>query len=164
MKQATREDQAARSFPTPPRWTFRPVTRAQSFVYEKTGGRLWTRAMGMHHLLLRTVGRRSGRKLVACLPYWLDADLNRIVIASYGGAPIHPGWFHNLRDREANPEVIVRDKRDVYWASAEILEGEERAAVWKELVRDRPFYDQYQANTTREIPVVRLVRDRAYEV
>lgn len=162
MKEATREDQAAKSFPTPPRWTFKPVTRAQSFVYEKSGGRLWTHAMGMHHLLLRTTGRKSGQPFVACLPYWLDVDLHRIVVASYGGADRHPGWYHNLADRDANPQVIVRDKRDVYWATAQVLAGEERAALWKEMVLDRPFYDTYQASTSREIPVVRLIRDRAF--
>ncbi len=164
MKAPNREDQSAREFMTPPSWTIKPITRAQSWVYEKSGGRLWTSAMRMHHLLLRTVGRKSGKPFTACLPYWLDADHHRIVIASFGGADRHPGWFHNLRDRKANPQVVVRDKRDVYWANAEILEGEERAALWKELVRDRPFYDDYQARTERQIPVVRLVRDRSYEV
>jgi deazaflavin-dependent oxidoreductase (nitroreductase family) len=148
---------------SPPRWTIPYVTRIQSWIYEKTGGRIWTRAMGMHHILVRTVGRRSGRRQVACLPFWLDADEHRIVVASFGGGPRHPAWYHNLRDKTANPEVIVRDKRRVFWARAQVLEGEERAAVWKELTADRPFYEGYQTKTQRVIPLVRLVETRPYE-
>lgn len=162
MKPASRDDQRANSFWTPPRWTIGPVTKAQSWAYEKSGGRIWTRAMRMHHLLLRTVGRKSGRQLVACLPFWLDAEMNRIVVASFGGGPRHPGWYHNLCDRDVNPEVVVRDKRQVFWAQPQVLAGEERSAVWKEMVADRPFYDAYQAQTPRVIPVVRLVERRPY--
>lgn len=157
MTAPTRPDQSARSFSRPPMWTTPIVTWLQSTVYERTGGRLWTRAMKMHHLLLRTVGRRSGEPRVACLPYWLDAGGHRIVVASLGGGPRHPGWYHNLRDTEANPRVVVRDKRRVFEARAEILAGEERAATWKELVIDRPFYDDYQTRTSRVIPLVRLI-------
>ena len=157
MNAPDRLDQSARSFKRPPMWTTPIVTKLQSAVYERSGGRLWTRAMKMHHLLLRTVGRRSGEPRVACLPYWLDAGGRRIVVASLGGGPNHPGWYHNLRDTQANPQVVVRDKRRVFPARAEVLEGEERAATWKELVIDRPFYDDYQARTSRVIPLVRLV-------
>ena len=80
-----------------------------------------------------------------------------------GGGPRNPAWFHNLSDTTSNPEVRVRDKRNVFWARAEVLEGEERAAVWKELTADRPFYDKYQERTERTIPLVRLHEVRPYE-
>lgn len=140
-------------------WT----TRLHIWIYEKTGGRLFTKSMKMHHLLLRSVGRKSGRKVVACLPFWLDANEQRIIIASMAGAPRNPAWYHNLRDRSANPEVIVRDKRRVFWARAELVEGEDRATIWKELTQDRPFYQSYQDKTERQIPVIRLVETRPYE-
>lgn len=163
MKLATRDDQAATVFWNPPAWLIPVVTRVQSWIYEKTGGRFGTYAAGMHHLLLRNVGRKSGQTQVACLPYWLDSEEQRIVVASLGGAPHHPAWYHNVGDATANPEVIVRDKHRVFWAKAQILVGEERAAVWKELARDRPFYDDYQAQTQRIIPLVRLVETRPYQ-
>jgi deazaflavin-dependent oxidoreductase (nitroreductase family) len=163
LKPANRNDQKASLSWSPPRWTIPLVTRLQSWIYEKTGGRIWTRAMRMHHLLLRNVGRRSGRLQVACLPFWLDADEHRIVVASFGGGPRHPAWYHNLCDTTVNPELIVRDKRRVFWAKAQVLMGEERAAIWKELTLDRPFYEGYQAKTQRVIPLVRLVETRPYE-
>lgn len=163
MKPATRDDQKSALHWSPPDWTFPLITRMQSWIYEKSGGRLFTRAAGMHHLLLRTLGRRSGQRKVACLPFWLDSDGQRIVVASLGGAAHNPGWYHNLSDTAANPEVIVRDKRRVLWAKARVLEGEERSAIWKELVLDRPFYEVYQTKTERLIPLIRLVETRPYE-
>ncbi len=163
MKLPTRADQQARRFPTPPRWLIPWTTRLHVWVYENSGGRLYTRAMKMHHLVLRSVGRKSGRPAAACLPFWLDANEERIVIASMAGGPRHPAWYHNVRDLSVNPEVIVRDKRRVFWARAEIVEGEDRATIWKELTRDRPFYQSYQDQTTRRIPVIRLVETRPYE-
>lgn len=163
MKPAIREDQTATVRWTPPRRLIVFITRLQSWVYEKSGGRLWTRASGMHHLLLRSVGRRSGEPKVACLPYWRDEDMHRIVVASLGGGPHHPAWYHNCKDQAANPEVVVRDKKRVFWARVQVLEGEERASVWKELARDRPFYDDYQSRTQRTIPLLRLVETRPYE-
>ena len=155
-----REDQTASLQWTPPRWLIDRINQVQRWAYEKSDGRLWTRAAGMRHLLLRTIGRKTGLQRVACLPYWIDLQGHPIVVASYAGNPRHPAWFQNLADRQANPEVIVRDGRRVYAARAEVLEGEERAGVWKELVADRPFYETYQTTTERVIPLVRLVATR----
>jgi len=159
----TRHDQAARWFPSVPLWLIPWTTRLQVWVYEKSGGRLYTKAMGMHHLLMSTVGRKSGRTNTCCLPFWLDSGEHRIIVASLGGGPRNPAWYHNLRDRDANPAVRVRDKRRVFEARAEILEGADREDTWRQLVVDRPFYDRYQARTDRQIPVVRLVETRTGE-
>lgn len=163
MSLPTRQNQKARWFPTPPAWLIPWTTRLQVWIYEKSGGRLYTKGMGMHHLLLRTVGRKSGRRTVACLPFWLDAEEQRIVVASMAGGARNPAWYHNLRDRGANPEVVVRDKRRVFWARADVLEGDGRAAVWNEMTLDRPFYTRYQERAERQIPLVRLVEARPYE-
>lgn len=151
------ESQVAKSVWTPPPWLVRWITRAQVWVYETSGGRLWTRAARMQHLLLRTVGRKSGRTITVALPFWVDERGERIVVASLGGAPRHPGWYHNLRDKRANPEVVVRDGRLVFGSDAQVLEGEERATLWKQLILDRPFYETYQRKTERVIPLVRLI-------
>jgi deazaflavin-dependent oxidoreductase (nitroreductase family) len=156
MERPTRRNRMVRWFPTPPRWMIRWNTRLQVWIYEKSGGRIFTRAMRMHHLLLYSIGRRSGREAVACLPYWIDPDGQRVVVASMAGGPRHPAWYHNVSDREANPEVRVRDKRQVFQARAEVLEGEERETIWKELTLDRPFYRGYREKCERQIPLVRL--------
>ena len=155
--------QANKPFREPPRWTVRWITRAQVFVYEHSNGRIGASAAGMRHLLLRATGRRSGRSSTVCLPYWLDPENRRIVVASYGGAPRNPAWFHNVADRGANPEVVVRDRDRVFWSIAEVLKGSERDELWAHLVADRPFYADYQTRTERTIPLVRLVELRPYE-
>ena len=115
---------------------------------------------GMHHLILQTVGRRSGAPQKAALPYWVDPGGRRIVVASYAGGPQHPAWYLNLRDRAANPEVRVRVQRAAFWAEAQVLDGEERRRTWDALVLDRPFYVDYQKRTSRTLPLVRLVERR----
>jgi deazaflavin-dependent oxidoreductase (nitroreductase family) len=120
---------------------------------------VWVLA-GMHHVLIRTVGRRSGKEHKVALPYWRDAAGNRVVVASYAGAPAHPSWFVNLADRTANPEVLVRVQDATYWSVPEILEGEEYDRVWEGLTADRAWYLDYQAKTDRKLPLVRFPETR----
>lgn len=120
---------------------------------------VWSQA-GMHHVLIRTVGRQSGREHKVALPYWRDPDGNRIVVASFAGAPRHPSWYANLADRTANPEVLVQVQDGRFWSVPEILEGEEYARIWRLLTADRAWYLDYQAKTDRKLPLVRLVETR----
>ncbi|HVM65272.1 MAG TPA: nitroreductase/quinone reductase family protein [Acidimicrobiales bacterium] len=116
---------------------------------------------GQHLVLLRVIGRKSGREQKVALPVWRDPQGHRIVVASFAGAPHHPAWFVNLRDREANPEVLVRAQGGhVFWSRAEILEGDEYRTIWDALTADRAWYNDYQAKTERRIPLVRLPETR----
>lgn len=103
-------------------------------------------------LLLTTNGRRSGKPITMPLIYG-EADGSYIIVASKGGAPQHPGWYLNLA---ANPqvEVQVRDKR--FRAAARTASGQERSSLWQKMRGIYPPYDEYQAKTEREIPVVVL--------
>ena len=113
--------------------------------------------VGMEHLLLRTVGRRSGKEHKVALPFWRDASGHRVVVGSFGGAPRHPAWFLNLSDAGANPRVHVTVQRGAYWSTAEILDGADYDVTWSGLVTDRPWYDDYVARACgRRIPLVRL--------
>jgi deazaflavin-dependent oxidoreductase (nitroreductase family) len=123
---------------------------------------VWVQA-GMNHVLIRTVGRKSGAEHKVALPYWRDPDGNRVVVASYAGATNHPSWFLNLRDHEANPEVLVRVQGGRFWSRPEILDGAERDRIWNLLVEDRAWYADYQARTNRTIPLVRLPETRPAE-
>jgi deazaflavin-dependent oxidoreductase (nitroreductase family) len=111
---------------------------------------------GAPMLLLTTVGARSGRRVTNPLVYQPDGD-RIIVIASSGGAPTHPAWYHNLL---ANPEVEVEvggaDGIATYTATAEVLAGDERDRLWARQVAVMPGFADYQAKTTRLIPVVAL--------
>ena len=77
----------------------------------------------MQHVLLRTIGRRSGNEHKVALPFWRDPDGHRIIVASFAGAPKDPAWFLNLSDQTANPEVLVRVQGGLFWADAQILAG-----------------------------------------
>jgi deazaflavin-dependent oxidoreductase (nitroreductase family) len=144
----------AAQFPTPPRWLIPWISRVHVALYKLTAGRIGGRLAGKPGLLLRTIGARSGKAHTVCLPY-LPLDDDRVIVASYAGAPKHPAWYFNLR---TNPEVIVRDHAAVFLADARILEGDEYAEVWAKVVADAPWYADYQARTERRIPLVRLVR------
>jgi deazaflavin-dependent oxidoreductase (nitroreductase family) len=116
--------------------------------------------VGMHHVLLHTVGRRTGEQHKVALPFWRDPNGHRIVVASFAGAPKDPSWFLNLSDKRANPEVLVRVQGGLFWADAQILEADDYDATWAALVADRPHYKDYKTKTERKIPVVRLVEAR----
>jgi deazaflavin-dependent oxidoreductase (nitroreductase family) len=121
---------------------------------------VWVQA-GMHHVLLHTIGRRSGTEHKVALPTWKDPDGHRIIVASFAGAPGNPSWFWNLADREANPRVRCRVQGGQFWSEHEILEGDERDRLWDLLVADRAWYADYQARTDRTIPLVRLPESEA---
>ncbi|HEU5033928.1 MAG TPA: nitroreductase/quinone reductase family protein [Mycobacteriales bacterium] len=117
--------------------------------------------VGMEHLLLRTIGRRSGNEHKVALPFWRDPHGHRVVVGSFGGAPKDPAWFLNLSDRTANPEVLVRVQRGLFWSVPEILDGADYDTTWAGLVTDRPWYDDYVTKAEgRRIPLVRLPETR----
>jgi len=145
-------------FTTPPMWLIPWISRAHVAFYKLTSGKVGSDLAGKPGLLLRTTGRRSGKPDTVCLPYLPDEN-SKVVVASFAGADHHPAWFHNLK---ANPDVIVRDKRDVYWAKAKVVEGEDRPQLWDKVVNDSPWYGEYQTKTERQIPLVRLEYDRPY--
>lgn len=112
---------------------------------------------GMHRerlVLLTTTGRRSGEPRTTPLMFDRDAD-DVLVIASNVGAPRHPDWYLNL---EADSQVTVELDHDRYDARAVPLTGERRERVWARLKEQYPFFAEHEAATTRQIPVVALVR------
>lgn len=103
-------------------------------------------------LLLTTTGRRSGKPIVMPLIYG-EAGGNYVVVASKGGAPKHPGWYLNLA---AHPDVEVQILAKRFRATARTASGAERAELWQQMAAIYPPYNDYQAKTDREIPVVVL--------
>ena len=115
---------------------------------------------GMHYVLVRTIGRKTGNEHKVALPYWRDANGRRMVVASFAGAPAHPSWYVNLADRTANPEVLCTSAEGQYWSVPDLLDGEEYDRTWQALVEDRAWYADYQAKTERRIPLVGLPETR----
>jgi deazaflavin-dependent oxidoreductase (nitroreductase family) len=107
---------------------------------------------GVPTLLLTTRGRRSGHLRRTPLIYGRDGD-GYVVVASKGGTPDHPGWYHNL---VARPEVTIQVGPDEMPARARTTEGDEREALWTQMTAIWPDYDNYQAKTSRQIPIVVL--------
>lgn len=105
-------------------------------------------------LLLTTTGRKSGEQRTTPLIFrpWGD---DYLVVASKGGADEAPAWFLNI---EASPDVTVQVKGDRFTAHARVATPDEKPAMWAEMTKNWPAYDDYQKKTDREIPVVVLER------
>ena len=130
-----------------------PLLTVHQWLYEQSDGRIGANLGGRPMLLLRTVGRRTREPRTAALLYIPEGD-SYVVIASKGGAPQHPGWFHNLT---AQPNVEVQVGRTRIPVRARIATGEERSRLWvrADEINDGQ-YTVYQSRTRREIPVVVL--------
>jgi F420H(2)-dependent quinone reductase len=125
-----------------------------TFVYRATGGRIGHTAPGFPTmLLLDHVGAKSGTKRTSPLLYIKDGD-SVVVIASKGGYPRHPSWFHNLM---ANPDTTVQIGTEHRHVHARVATAEERERLWPVAVKAYPGYEGYAARSKgREIPLVVL--------
>jgi F420H(2)-dependent quinone reductase len=151
-------DQRNQPFQEPPHSQIPAITASHVAAMENSdAGEVWI-AAGMRHLILRTIGRRSGTEHKVALPYWVDLDGHHIVVASFAGADTHPAWYLNLTDPDRNGQVLVSEQHESYSASPQILDGDDYRRMWNALCADRPFYNEYQTRTSRRIPLVRLVR------
>lgn len=111
---------------------------------------------GRQSLVLLTIkGARSGQPRVYPLISVPYGDVY-LAVASKGGAPEHPQWYHNLL---AHPDITLETGRETYPATARLLSGEERAKAFESAVKVFPNYADYQKRTQREIPVFALERD-----
>ena len=121
-------------------------------VYRETDGEqgyLWN---GAPILLLTTTGRKSGEPRTSALIFGRDGD-DLLLVASQGGAPTHPNWYHNLT---TNPDVEIQVRGDVFPATARTATDDEKARLWSIMTEVWPNYDAYQERTDRQIPVVVL--------
>jgi F420H(2)-dependent quinone reductase len=121
-------------------------------VYEATDGRERWDLNGQPCVILTTRGRKTG-KLRKTPLIRVEHEGTYAVVASLGGAPRHPVWYLNL---VADPDVTLRDLGRVMDLRARVATPEERAEWWPRATAVWPDYDEYQARTDREIPIVRL--------
>ena len=107
-------------------------------------------------LYLTTVGARTGSYRQNAVGYELDGDGAWLVVASFGGAARHPGWYHNIA---ANPDQVwIEVGGRHHRVRAEQLDGARREQAWARIVASRPSMAGYQEKTDRVLPVLRLVR------
>ncbi len=119
---------------------------------ERTGDTGSVDVMGRPVVVVEILGAKSG--------LWRKVPLMRVehdgvyaAVASKGGAPEHPAWYHSIT---ANPDVRVQDGTQTRDARARLVEGAERAQWWQRCVEAFPQYAEYEKKTDREIPVVVL--------
>jgi deazaflavin-dependent oxidoreductase (nitroreductase family) len=124
--------------------------------YMETDGAEGHDWQGATVLILTTTGRQTGEQRSTPLIYRKHGE-DYAVVASKGGAKQHPGWYLNL---SAQPEVTVQVGADRFDATARTATAEEKPELWALMTESWPAYDDYQRNTSREIPVVVLERSR----
>jgi deazaflavin-dependent oxidoreductase (nitroreductase family) len=125
--------------------------RDQVAAYEASGGREANtlRDTGRPVVIVTMRGNKSGKiRKIALMR--VEHDGEYALVASQGGAPRHPFWFHNL---VADPEVTVQDGPEPVEMTVHLATGEERALWWARGVAAYPPYADYQLRTDREIPV-----------
>ncbi|MEA2681589.1 MAG: hypothetical protein QOK03_3311 [Candidatus Binataceae bacterium] len=122
--------------------------------FRENQGKVGGPMAGMPILLLTMTGAKTGRTLVRPLCYSRDGD-RVVIIASFGGAPRNPPWYHNL---VANPVVTVEVGSEKFKARATQVNGAERDRLFDGQSKLMPFFADYQNKTKRRIPVLTLMR------
>ncbi|WP_040791814.1 nitroreductase family deazaflavin-dependent oxidoreductase [Nocardia paucivorans] len=132
------------------------MSRINTWAYRRTGGRIggkWRIGAGFRKpvptLLLEHVGRKSGKQFVAPLLYLRDGE-NIVIVASQGGLPKNPQWYHNLL---ARPDTTVQIGKERLPVHARPADDAERERLWPRLVELYADFDTYQSWTERRIPV-----------
>jgi deazaflavin-dependent oxidoreductase (nitroreductase family) len=135
----------AEYIPSPTEWVANQVE-----LYESSGGTDGTTLRDLPVIIVTNKGHKTGA--IRKTPLMRVADGNSyVLVASRGGAPTHPLWYHNLK---ADPNVEIRDGVDVYSMRVrELDDGAEKQRLWDIAVEAFPPYQEYQDKTDRTIPV-----------
>ena len=141
-------DLADRSWPV-----LRRLMGAHTLIYRASGGRIGHRFPGTPPmLLLDHVGAKSGVRRTSPLVYAEDGN-DVVIVASKGGYPKNPAWFHNLKAHPDTEVQIGTERRPVH---AHVATAEERKRLWPKVVDVYSGYAEYQQRTDRRIPLVVL--------
>ena len=122
--------------------------------FRANGGKVGGPFEGGTLLLLHTTGAKTGKTRLSPLAY-MTIDGKMVIFGSYAGAPKDPAWVHNLR---ANPRAYIEVGTDAYDVDVRELPDDERDATYPKLTEVAPVFAEYQAKTTRAIPLFELTR------
>jgi deazaflavin-dependent oxidoreductase (nitroreductase family) len=123
--------------------------------FRANGGRISGPLAGTPMILIHHIGAKSGTVRITPLACNPQPDGRLAIVASNGGSPAHPDWYHNLK---ANPVITVEMGSQTFSARAEELDAAARAELWPNLVAESPAIGEHQGKTTRQIPVFVLIR------
>ncbi len=130
----------------------RILMRLHVFFYRLTGGWIGGRMAGQTVLLLQTMGRTSGRLRTTPINFFKDGN-RFIVVASNWGRDGNPDWYLNLRKK---PQAVLQVGRAAVPVSAREADAGEYRRLWKLVTAGNPYYERYQAQTRRKIPLIIL--------
>ena len=136
--------------------TIKAFNQAITEEFRANDGKVGGQFSGANLLLLTTTGAKSGQPRLSPLAY-LRIDGKLIIVGSFAGADVHPAWVHNLR---ANPSAHVEIGTESFDVVARELPPAERDAVFAKVTEAAPGFADYQAKTTRVIPLFELQRPR----
>lgn len=120
--------------------------------FRANGGKVGGQFADADILLLTTTGAKSGQPRLSPLAYFrIDGRL--VIVGSFAGADVNPAWVHNLR---ANPQAHIEVGTDAYDVTARELPADEREELFPKLVAAAPGFGEYQAKTSRVIPLFEL--------
>ena len=133
----------------PPRWAVKAMTRTHVFLSRLTGGR-WFNSLGGDDVCFVTMkGAKSGRMLTIPLMY-VPYQEGVLLVASMGGAPSNPVWYHNL---VKHPEISVTHRGRQMSLRARLARPEEKPELWPICDSHYAPYADYRKRTTRDIPI-----------
>jgi deazaflavin-dependent oxidoreductase (nitroreductase family) len=123
--------------------------------FRATGGHPGGEWAGTDMIVIHHTGAKSGIERVTPLGCFPLGGSRFAIVASSGGSPAHPAWYHNLK---ASPVITVEVGAETFTAVAEQLTGTARAELWPKLIARYPTLAAHQAKTTRQFPVFVLTR------
>lgn len=136
----------------------RIISKIHGLIYRISKGRIGKNLGSVEILLLTTKGRRSGKKRtvpLTAIPY----GQKYILVASFGGSPVHPAWLMNIRH---NPLVTIRVGSRVKKAEASIVESTDAryGELWEKAIATYSGYDDYKQATSRHIPLAVITTEK----
>ena len=133
----------------PPRWLIKAVTRLHVLLNRLTGGRLFNTFGGDDVCFVTMKGARSGRTLTIPLMY-VPYQEGLLLVASQGGAPKNPVWYHNL---VKHPEIVANHRGRRMKLRARLANPEEKGELWPICDQHYAPFADYRKRTTRDIPI-----------
>lgn len=137
----------------PSDFQLKTMNKIHRVLFNATGGFVGGKLLGMLVVDLKTTGAKSGKTRSSMLTSPVQEGDKIVLVASRGGDPQHPGWYHNIK---ANPDVEVRMRGGTKKMRARVASPDEKQRLWPEVVGKYKGYGQYQTRTTRDIPLVIL--------
>jgi len=133
----------------PPRWVLKTMTRLHVALNGLSGGRFLNTLAGDDVCFVTMTGAKSGRTITIPLMY-VPYQEGVLLVASQGGAPRNPVWYHNL---VKHPEIAVRHRGREMKLRARLAGPEEKPALWPLCDEHYAPYAQYRQRTSRDIPI-----------